>query len=155
MTKSDKKAVDSLNELIEVCEDGAKGFESAAGGVKDSSLRTLLEQLSNERYHYVADLQAEVRGLGGEAEEKGSTVGALHRGWIGLKAAVTGRDDRAILVECERGEDTAKEAFKKAVDGAELPGTVLPIVQRQLVQIEVDHDRIKALRDRQTASSHR
>ena len=46
----------------------------------------------------------------------GSAAGALHRGWINLKSALTSGDDHAILAECERGEDSAVEEVSKALD---------------------------------------
>jgi uncharacterized protein (TIGR02284 family) len=52
-----------------------------------------------------------------ESEKKTPTVaGAIHRGWTGLKAALTSGNDHAILAECERGEDRAIEAYKKALE---------------------------------------
>ena len=76
----------------------------------------------------------------------GSAAGALHRGWINLKSALTRGDDHSILAECERGEDSAVEEFRKALnDGLSAP--VQEIVSRQYVQIKEAHDRVKNLRD--------
>ena len=40
----------------------------------------------------------------------------MHRAWINLKSAVTSGDDHAILAECERGEDSAVDEYKKAME---------------------------------------
>ena len=45
--------------------------------------------------------------LGGRPEEGGSVSGAVHRGWMNIKDAVAGHDDKAIIAEAERGEDVA------------------------------------------------
>ena len=81
-----------------------------------------------------------------EPETSGSAAGALHRGWINLKSALTRGDDHAILAECERGEDSAVEEFKKAVNNG-LSAPVQQIVSRQYAQIKDAHDRVKHLRD--------
>jgi uncharacterized protein (TIGR02284 family) len=69
----------------------------------------------------------------------------LHRGWINLKSAITGGDKHAILAECERGEDSAVEEYKKALDDGLSP-TAQELVLRQFAEIKAAHDRIKSLR---------
>src|SRR5213594_2435077 len=76
----------------------------------------------------------------------GSAAGALHRGWINLKSAVTRGDDHAILAECERGEDSAVEEFRKALDNG-FSASVQEIVSRQYAEIKQAHDSVKHLRD--------
>jgi uncharacterized protein (TIGR02284 family) len=81
-----------------------------------------------------------------ESKPSGSAAGALHRGWINLKSALTRGDDHAILAECERGEDSAVEQYKKALDNG-LSASVQQIVSRQYTQVKQAHDRVKSLRD--------
>ncbi|HLM55696.1 MAG TPA: PA2169 family four-helix-bundle protein, partial [Pyrinomonadaceae bacterium] len=100
---SNEEVVSTLNDLIEACRDGQEGFRSAAEGVRDEELRALFLEYSRQRGSFSSELQAEVRRLGGEPETEGSVVAAIHRGWMDIKAAVTGADDRSILRECERG----------------------------------------------------
>jgi uncharacterized protein (TIGR02284 family) len=147
MNTSNEKAIHVLNDLIEVCKDGAQGFSSAAEGVQDAGLKTLFTQYATERSHFVSELQQEVENLGGKPQDSGSVAGAMHRGWIDLKAAVTGKNDHAILSECERGEDVAKDTYQKAIEELELPGHLLPLVQRQAQSIKSAHDRVRDLRD--------
>jgi uncharacterized protein (TIGR02284 family) len=153
MNTQNEKTIAMLNELIETCEDGAKGFAQAAEGVRDLSVRAILSQYGAERGRFASELQQEVKKLGGKPKESGTAGGAMHRGWFNLKAAVIGKDDHAILAECERGEDVAKEAYQKAVSGSDLPGTVLGVVQRQYGSVKAAHDRVKILRDRQGATA--
>src|SRR5918998_6242653 len=93
--------ISTLNGLIETCRDGQNGFQTAAEGVERSELKTLFHGYSQQRARFVGELQDEVRRLGGDPENSGSVAASLHRGWIDIKAAVTGRDDGAILSECE------------------------------------------------------
>ena len=92
-------------------------------------------------------LQTLVRSLGEDAETNGSMAGALHRGWIDLKSAVSSHDEKAILVECERGEDSAVAQFRDALE-AELPVDIRTIVLAQSGAVKESHDEIKGLRDR-------
>ena len=145
-TASNDDVISTLNGLIETCKDGQNGFKEAAEGVERSDLKSLFYEFSQQRSQFVGDLQSLVRELGGDPENSGSVAAAIHRGWINIKSAVTGKDDGAILNECERGEDSAKNAYKNALEEA-LPANIMETVQTQYVAVQAAHDRVKALRD--------
>jgi uncharacterized protein (TIGR02284 family) len=142
-----KEIISTINSLIETLKDGQEGFKQAAEAIHDPQLKSLFEEYSRQRGRFAIELRSQVPSPD-EPDSKmtGSAAGALHRGWINLKSALTGGDDHAILAECERGEDSAVEEFRKALDdGLSAPGR--EIVSRQSAQIKEAHDRIKQLRD--------
>lgn len=145
-TASNDDVISTLNGLIETCKDGQDGFKEAAEGVDRSDLKSLFYEFSQQRSQFVGELQELVRTLGGDPEKSGSVAGAIHRGWMNIKTAVTGNDDAAILNECERGEDSAKKAYKDAIETA-LPANIASTVQTQFAAVQAAHDRVKALRD--------
>ncbi len=153
---SEKESVDevisTLNGLIETCKDGQEGFKSAAEGVERSELKTIFYEFSQQRAEFAGVLQELVRSLGGDPEKTGSFSGTLHRGWIDMKSAVTGRDEEAILNECERGEDAAKDAYNKATQMA-LPADVQDVVSQQSQAILAAHNRVKSLRNSESHSA--
>jgi uncharacterized protein (TIGR02284 family) len=136
-----------LNSLIETCKDGQEGFRSAAEDVKSAPLKTLFQELSMQRAQFISQLQSLVAGLGEDTEKKGSVSGALHRGWIDLKSALTSGNEHSILAECERGEDSAVEEYREALDHDELPPNVREIVAQQYLAVQAAHDRVRDLRD--------
>ena len=138
--------ISTLNGLIETCKDGQNGFQQAAEGVERSDLKSLFYEFSQQRAQFAGELQSLVQGLGGDPENSGSVAGAIHRGWINIKSAVTGQDESAILNECERGEDSAKNNYKDALEEA-LPANILETVHEQYQAVQSAHDRVKALRD--------
>ena len=71
---------------------------------------------------------------------------AIHRGWMDIKSLVTGRDEEAILNECERGEDYAKEAYTDALK-TNLPANIADVIGQQSQTILAAHNRIKSLRN--------
>ena len=142
-----KKEKTVLNDLIETLKDGQEGFKQAAEGVSDPKLKSLFSDYSHQRSRFATALQSEARRHGEtEPETSSSATGALHRGWINLKSAVTGGDDHAILAECERGEDSAVEAYKEALDNGLSP-SAQELVSRQFAEIKAAHNRIRSLRD--------
>jgi uncharacterized protein (TIGR02284 family) len=145
--KEKREIMSVLDELIETLKDGQEGFKQAAEAVSDPKLRSLFSDYSDQRSRFATALQTEVRRFGEKKPDNGSSAaGALHRGWINLKSAVTGGDEHAILAECERGEDSAVEEYQKAVQNG-LPPAIQEIVSRQYAEIKAAHDRIRDLRD--------
>lgn len=144
--------ISTLNNLIETSRDGQQGFKDAAEGVERSDLKSVFYDAGQQRAKFVGELQSLVRELGGDPESSGSVAGAIHRGWINIKSAVTGKDETAILNEAERGEDAAVKAYKDALATA-LPTNVQSVVQNQYSQVQATHDKVKALRDSSRTTS--
>lgn len=141
---SNEEVISTLNDLIETCRDGQEGFRSAAEGVGDEELKALFLEYSRQRGSFCGELQAEVRRVGGEPETEGSVAAAIHRGWMDIKAAVTGADDRSILTECERGEAAALANYRAAL-GTDMPAGVRATVERQFAEVRDAHDHLSSL----------
>ena len=137
-------AISVLNDLIETSRDGVNGFRAAADAVGSAEAKAVF--LSRVQYieRAVAELQDAVRRLGGDPERTGSVAAALHRGWIGLKSAVTGKDDAAIITECERGEEVAVKNYEDALE-KDLPADVRALVERQYRGTIQNLEQIRAL----------
>ena len=137
-----------MNGLIETLKDGQQGFREASEAVKDSQLKSLFSEYSLQRAKFAGELQNEAINLGeNNPEDSSSTAGAMHRAWINLKAAITSGDDHAVLAECERGEDSAVNEYKKAMEDEDLSAPIRETISRQFTDVKNAHDRIKALRD--------
>lgn len=150
MTNDD--VISMLNNLIETCKDGQEGFKAAAEGTQDSALKTLFYNYSQQRSQFAGGLQGEVRRLGGDPEKTGSVAAAIHRGWIDIKSAVTGKNDTAIINECERGEDSAVSNYRDALE-SNLPADVRSIVEQQFTDVKAAHDRIRDMKHARSAKA--
>ena len=146
MAESTNDIISTLNNLIETCKDGEQGFREAADGVGRSDLKTVFNEYARQRSQFASELQTHVSRVGGDPEKSGSVAGSLHRGWINLKSAITGRDDHAILAECERGEDSAVKNYQEALE-MDIPSDLRSIVERQYNSVLDAHNRIRAMRD--------
>ncbi|HDS1735588.1 MULTISPECIES: PA2169 family four-helix-bundle protein [Pseudomonas] len=158
MSNPNKDVIDVLNDLIEFSKDGEKGFKESAGDVKNPELKAFFAQRGTECSSAAAELQGEVRRLGGDPETSTSLSGDLHRGWVNLKSLVTGKDEEAVLNEVERGEDHALKAYKDAREklvklGRSVSDPTYTLVEKQLQGVQRNHDQVKALRDAARARS--
>ena len=138
--------VDVLNGLIESSKDGEYGFKECAEHAKSPNIKSVLAARSADCASGAAELQRLVATYGGEPESGGSALGALHRGWVSVRSALTSKDDLAVLQEAERGEDSSLKAYREAA-AKSLPADVQAVVAKQLQGAQKNHDQIKALRD--------
>jgi uncharacterized protein (TIGR02284 family) len=138
--------IDALNDLAECCKDGEYGFRSCAEQAKRADLKSVFLQRADDCRGAAQELYEQIRALGGTIDEGGSAAGAIHRGWVAVKATLTTYDDKAVLEEAERGEDNAMARYRKALKQP-LPAGVKLIVERQMQGVQRNHDQIKMLRD--------
>jgi len=143
-----------LEELSATCRDGEEGFRQIAGDVEDPAMRERFIRYAHQRAGLASELLGEIQRLGGEPSSGGHATGAIHRGWMRLKAALTGFDDAAILSEAERGEDVSLDMYRKALE-RDLPLETRAVVQRQLDDIEAVHREVRELRDAALAKAGR
>jgi uncharacterized protein (TIGR02284 family) len=144
--------IDVLKDLVECCKDGEYGFRESAEQVKREDLKSVFLQRADDCRRGAQELNQLLRECGHTAEEGGSVLGAMHRGWVAIKSKLTNYDDKAVLEECERGEDNAKARYMKALQ-KNLPGNVRMVIERQMQGVQRNHDQIKMLRDQARAAS--
>ncbi len=143
---ADSDSASVANDLIEFLYDGAHGFKQAAKSVKAPQLQSGLQRFAEQRESFIAELKPLVTSRGERAETSGTMTGSLHRGWIGLKNALSS-GDRPILAECERGEDAAVAKYRQALESTQLPPDVRSVIQKQYAEIKRAHDTVRAWRD--------
>jgi uncharacterized protein (TIGR02284 family) len=148
-----KDEIATLNTLIATMIDSITGYEDAAQNVDSERLREIFRQRASERQRSVEDLRAEVRGLGGNPEDDGTFMGKTHQRFLDLKAAIAGRDEKAIINEVERGEDYLKEKFETALSSGQLSGETRSIVERAYQSVRSGHDQISQLKHGMEASA--
>ncbi|MBA2920363.1 PA2169 family four-helix-bundle protein [Sphingomonas sp. MAH-20] len=145
MIGSDKD-ISTLNSLIKTTIDSVNGYQESAEAVESERFRSMFRELAQDRQQVVPKLQAEVSRLGGNPEDDGSAAAAMHRGWVDLKSAITGRDDKAIINEVERGEDYIKEKFETAMNSGDLSPECRSVVQQCYESVRRGHDRVRDLK---------
>jgi len=142
----DKDQISTLNTLLATTIDSVKGYEDSAQNIDSEQLRQIFRQNADERQQVVTSLREEVRRLGGDPEESGSFMGAAHQRFEDLKAAITGRDEKAIINEVERGEDYIKGKFESALESGDLTGDSRSTVEQCYQTVRRGHDQISQLK---------
>ena len=139
-------AIDTLNNLLEICRDGEFGFTESAEHTKTQEVKTVFLQRAGDCRSAATELQELISEMGGEPDEGGTVSGAMHRGWVAVKGSLSGYSDIDMLEECERAEDVALAQYRKALK-QDLPMRAKAVVERQAQGTQINHDQIRNLRN--------
>jgi uncharacterized protein (TIGR02284 family) len=142
-----------INTLLATLTDSINGYRDSAENIQNGSFKQLFLDSAEERSRVAEDLRAEVRRLGGDANDDGSFMGKSHQVFLDLKSAITGRDDKAIINEVERGEDYLKEKFETALQSDKLTGDTRTVVERAWTSVRTGHDRVAEIKHRMEAGA--
>lgn len=145
-----KKITSILNDLIQINNDRIVGYQKAIDELKaeDADLKMLFERYSTESKQCVNELTQEVTRLGGDPSDSTTNSGKVYRVWMDLKAAISGKDRKTILENCEFGEDAAQKAYDMALNAdVDLEPTLRELIVSQKSQLRLGHDEVKRLRD--------
>lgn len=111
----------SLETIVEICEDGINGYETAAETIHDESLKTLFLRIAQQRKGFVEELKNEANRLGIELDDSGTVKGFFHRTWLAAKATLSADTNEKVIEESMKGEKYAVDTYSKAMEGENLP----------------------------------
>lgn len=145
--KSNEEIVSDLNSLVTILNDGKQGYESAAETTDSLELKAVFGKYALERAAYAAELKAHIKQHGGNEDDNdnGGILGAIHRGWIDVKQAVTGNDNKAILDAIETGEKSAIEKYDGFIADYTDHADHLALLKKQRDGIQTDLTQIQSL----------
>ena len=153
MENYNKELVDQLNHLITICNDGKYGYETAAQDAESHLLKVMFLTNSVERTHFVNVLHEEVRKAGGNPEEGGGPLGAIHRAWIDVKTALSTKDDKAVLGACITGERAALNAYDDVLEKNYLSAYLRNVLTDQRFNIEEILNKVEAMHEKISLTS--
>lgn len=143
------KTIIVLNKLITINNDRIEGYQTALDETDEQDLKALFSGFIRTSQKCKTELEGEVNRLAGEVSEGTMVSGKFFRVWMDVKAALTGKDRKAILDSCEYGEDAAKGTYEKVLkdDLADLSPEQQILVRTQHSWIKAEHDEVKSMRD--------
>ena len=143
--KNDEIAV--LDTLTTTLIDSINGYRDAAANLEGGErFQQMFREMADERSQVAEDLRAEIRRLGGDPPDDGSLMGKTHQRFLDLKAAITGRDEKAIINEVERGEDYLKDKFETALASEALGADSRGAIDRAFQSVRKGHDKVSQIK---------
>lgn len=143
------KTIEVLNTLVQINNDRIDGYETALKETQEQDLRILFEAQIRTSQNCLKGLSNEVTHLGGVPTDATKLSGKFFRVWMDVKAALTGKDRKAILNSCEYGEGWATDTYESALEDNSdyLTANQQEIVKAQHALLMVDHNKVKAMLD--------
>ena len=146
-TEKNEELESTVKSVINVLQDGQKGFADIGEHLKDDVLKRYFLAESLKRANFRAELENELHRHGiKDIHEEGTLAGTLHRKWGDLKGKVMNVSDHELLATAEQGEDEAKKTYNEALN-KELPLPLHQLLSEQFAHIQTSHDYVKRHRD--------
>lgn len=129
-----------LNSLIETTIDSVDGYRHSAGEATSGTFTEMFRQRAQERQQVVERLREKVVELGGTPEEEGGLLARAHRRFLTLRDAVTGRDDKAVIAEVDRGESYLNGKWEAALADTELSAAAQRLIRECYQSVRSGHE---------------
>jgi uncharacterized protein (TIGR02284 family) len=141
-----ERVIGMLNKLIEVHNDRIEEYELAKSETKNRALKNVFQSMVNESQTLRDQLTAEVIAQGGSPAKTRSVSGSLHRIWMDIRVAMTGKDLKTILNTCRYGEDATLGLYDEALKvNFPVPVSVLDFLISHKHKLQQAHLRITEL----------
>jgi uncharacterized protein (TIGR02284 family) len=137
----------AIHTVIESLIDSQEALVAIGEKLEDRGLKHFFLAESLTRAQFRGELESVLNREGiSDLREGGTTAGALHRAWAGLKFKLGG-GDHTLLATAEQGEDAAREIYDNAIQAA-LPLPLRQVLTSQAAHIQQTHEFMKAALDR-------
>lgn len=116
-----EKIIDAMKHLLIICNDGKEGYRNASEDVEAEELKSIFNRYSIQRAGFAVEIKTILRNLGEDVDNlEGGPMGTLHRTWMDVKSALSGKDNGAILSACVTGEKVALEAYDDLLEDSNI-----------------------------------
>ena len=145
MSHANAHDIHVLNGLTGAALDSADGYGEAAKETDNAGFRDLFERRSFERRRVATQLQAAVRGLGGEVNAEGSILAKASRAFHDIRHALLG-DELSVVGPIEAAEDGLKGRFEAALNDSAISATTRETIRRAYAAVKDGHDQMRELK---------
>ena len=146
---SHKNLFHLLTDLLEKNYDAEKGYRKALEHTTNPDLKRFLKGQAVQRNHFATELDKHIHQLNEHPKEKsdGSTLGSIHRFWMGFKNSVSKQSDESILEECIRGEKASLKEYEEKLKNNILTPDIKLMLEEHRDKIQKTLKQIKILED--------
>ena len=144
-----EEIVEDLNELVKINNDRIQGYMKAMEDTKEMQLDHLFNEMIVQSQNFRSQLADHIVRIDGSAVSDATSTdisSKIHRAWIDIKAAITGKDRDTILSSVTFGENAAVEAYESAVEKDHLPAYIKEDLSTQLSALKTARDKMEALK---------
>ncbi len=134
----------TLNDLIQVLNDGKTFYEEAAPKVRPD-LATIFQRMARTKSAIAGELAAHVASAGDKPAQSGTFAGSVRKLYADVRTSLSSDSDAEYVSQLEEFEDRILRQFRKAIENSD-DANVRAIAQRHLADVTRDHDDMRALK---------
>jgi uncharacterized protein (TIGR02284 family) len=143
-----EKTVDVLQELNQFVNDRIEGYKHAAKVTKDPAHQSYYKSLIDQSSKFSNEINSTISSFGGSPESSTTTKGKIYRGWMDVKAGITGSDEESVIESNMYGEEWAQKAYNDALEHrGELPSNVVQMVEKQKQSSLATSERLRQMKE--------
>ncbi len=145
-----EEIVEDLNELVKINNDRIQGYMKALEDTKDTQLDHLFNEMIVQSQNFRSQLADHIVRIDGHAVTDATSTdisSKIHRAWIDIKAAVTGKDRDTVLSSVTFGENAAIEAYEEAIEEDHIPAYIKEDLTKQLSELKTACAKMEALKN--------
>jgi uncharacterized protein (TIGR02284 family) len=135
----------TLNDMIEVLDDGQSFYQEAAIHVERPDLKDLFERMARTKQSIAEGLRTAVVANGAKPPIDGSFAGSLRKAYAEVRAALSSHKDYEYVAQLEKFEDRILSSFENAVAESD-DDVVRSIANRYVPELTRDYNEMKTLR---------
>jgi len=140
----------TLNEMIEVLEDGRKFYSEAAAKVGRADLKALFQDLAKTKEIICNDLKTAAKNADQSPPHHGSLTGMLHILYAEVRAKLSSDKDYTYIAALEESEDRILHVFGDAIVNSE-DSSVRTIAKKHLAALTRSHAQMRSLKHARAA----
>lgn len=116
---TNEKSIEHLNGVLETLIDSSDGYTKAAEVADRDVFKNFFIRRAAARRAMAAEVQAEIKQLGGVPENEGTILAKAHRMFLTISSAVQDNDEAAIEA-VDTGEEHLRDKIEDAIKADDL-----------------------------------
>ncbi|MBC3788628.1 ferritin-like domain-containing protein [Spirosoma utsteinense] len=144
-----EEIVEDLNDLVKINNDRIMGYEKAIEDNEDAQLDDLFRHYVIQSQKFRSQLAEHIVRIDGTAVTDATSTDVsskIHRAWIDIKSAITGKDRDTVLSSVEFGENAAVESYQDAIEKDHIPAYIKEDLTSQLAELKTAQEKVKSLK---------
>lgn len=137
-----------LNVLVVINNDRIQGYKKAIEDNEDAKVDDLFRHFIIQSEKFRSQLAEHIVRIDGTgvSDATSTDIGSkVHRAWIDIKSAVTGKDLSTVLSSVEFGETAAIEVYEATISKDTIPAYIKEDLTKQLSELREAYTKIKSL----------
>jgi len=146
-----EEIVEDLNELVKINNDRIQGYMKALEDTEDTQLDHLFNEMILQSQKFRSQLADHIVRIDGHAVSDATSTdisSKIHRAWIDIKSAITGKDRDTVLSSVTFGESAAVEAYEEAIEEDHIPAYIKEDLTKQLSELKEARAKMEALKEK-------